>query len=198
MKTGLTGLGLVWGKWGQIVQVEGQILSLNVDTLFIVDILDFLKYYMKIFILVTESSLILHPRLCQTWFGKWKSYLIPALVSFFPVVWSLANELPGSWSLTSEHPSRLFLLPQTLPFSGLPQGLSHKESAAMQEMQVQSLGWQDVLEEEMVTHPSFLAWKISWSEKPGRLQFMGLQKSQVWLSRHAIAIIIILTNNNIK
>ena len=41
-------------------------------------------------------------------------------------------------------------------------------------MQVQSLGWEDPLEEEMVTYSSILAWKIPWTEKPGRLQFMGL------------------------
>ena len=44
----------------------------------------------------------------------------------------------------------------------------------MQEMQVQSLGWEDPLEEEMATHSSILAWEISWTE-PGRLQSMGLQ-----------------------
>ena len=49
----------------------------------------------------------------------------------------------------------------------------------MREMQVQSLGWQDLLEEEMVTHSSILAWKIPRTEKSDGLQFMGLQKSQV-------------------
>ena len=40
----------------------------------------------------------------------------------------------------------------------------------MQEMQVQSLGWEDPLEEGMATHSSILAWKIPWREEPGRLQ----------------------------
>ena len=35
--------------------------------------------------------------------------------------------------------------------------------------QVQSLGWEDPLEKEMATHPSILAWKMSWMEEPGRL-----------------------------
>ena len=39
----------------------------------------------------------------------------------------------------------------------------------MQETQVQSLGWEDLLEKEIATHFSILAWKISWTEKPGRL-----------------------------
>ena len=45
----------------------------------------------------------------------------------------------------------------------------------MQEMWVQSLGQEDPLKEEMATHSSILAWKISWTEEPGELQSMGLQ-----------------------
>ena len=44
------------------------------------------------------------------------------------------------------------------------------------ETQVRSLGWEDSLEKEMVTHSSILAWRISWREEPGRLQSMGLQR----------------------
>ena len=47
---------------------------------------------------------------------------------------------------------------------------------AMQETWVWSLGWEDPLEKGMATHPSILAWKIPWTEKSGRLQFMGLQR----------------------
>ena len=46
----------------------------------------------------------------------------------------------------------------------------------MQEMWVQSLDWKDPLEKEMATHTSILAWRIPWTEKPGRLQSMGLQR----------------------
>ena len=45
----------------------------------------------------------------------------------------------------------------------------------MQETQVQSLGLEDHLEEEMATHSSILAWRIPWTEEPGRLQSMGSQ-----------------------
>ena len=48
----------------------------------------------------------------------------------------------------------------------------------IQEMQVQSLGWEDLLEKEMATHSSILAWEIPWPEEPGRLQPMGSQKSR--------------------
>ena len=40
---------------------------------------------------------------------------------------------------------------------------------AMQETQVQSLGWEDSLEKGMATHPITLAWEIPWTEDPGRL-----------------------------
>ena len=48
----------------------------------------------------------------------------------------------------------------------------------VQEVQVnsvQSLGWEDPLEEEMVTHSSVLAWRIPWTEEPGVLQSIGSQ-----------------------
>ena len=41
----------------------------------------------------------------------------------------------------------------------------------MQETRVRSLGWEDPLEKEMITHSSILAWRIPWTEKLGRLQF---------------------------
>ena len=47
---------------------------------------------------------------------------------------------------------------------------------AVWETQVQSLGWEDPLEKEMATHSSTLSWKIPWTEEPGRLQSMGLQR----------------------
>ena len=40
------------------------------------------------------------------------------------------------------------------------------------------LDWENLLEKEMATHSSILAWRIPWTEEPGRLQSMGLQKSQ--------------------
>ena len=52
----------------------------------------------------------------------------------------------------------------------------------MQEVQVWSMGQEDPLEKEMATHFCFFAQKTPWTEEPGRLQFMGLQNSQTWLS----------------
>ena len=51
-----------------------------------------------------------------------------------------------------------------------------KHLPAMRETWVQSLGWEDALEKEMATHSSTLAWKIPWTEEPGRLQSMGSQR----------------------
>ena len=53
---------------------------------------------------------------------------------------------------------------------GFPGGSDGKESAAMQETRVRSLGWDDPLEKEMATHSSILAWRrIPRTEEPGRL-----------------------------
>ena len=51
-----------------------------------------------------------------------------------------------------------------------------KNLPAMQEMWVQSLSWEDPLEEGMATHSRILAWRIPWTEEPGGLQSMGLQR----------------------
>ena len=51
-----------------------------------------------------------------------------------------------------------------------------KNLSAMQETQIQSLGQEDPLEMEMAIHFSILAWRIPWTEEPGRLQSMGLQR----------------------
>ena len=51
-----------------------------------------------------------------------------------------------------------------------------KRLPAVRETRVQSLDWEDPLEKEMATHSSTLAWKIPWTEEPGRLQSMGLQR----------------------
>ena len=53
---------------------------------------------------------------------------------------------------------------------------SVKNLPAMQETQVRSLGWEDRLEKEMVTHPSILAWRVPWTEEPGGLQSMGVER----------------------
>ena len=51
-----------------------------------------------------------------------------------------------------------------------------KRLSTMQETRVQSLGWEDPLEKEMAIYSGTIAWKIPWTEEPGRLQSMGSQR----------------------
>ena len=62
----------------------------------------------------------------------------------------------------------------TLRASLVAQMVKHRP--AMREIQVRSLDQEDPLEKEMVTHSGTLAWKIPWTEGPGRLQSMGSQR----------------------
>ena len=56
---------------------------------------------------------------------------------------------------------------------------SVKSLPAVQETQVPSLAQEDPLEKEMATHSSILAWRIPWTEEPGRTQSMGSQESDM-------------------
>ena len=61
-----------------------------------------------------------------------------------------------------------------------------KNLLAIQKMWVRSLNKEDTLEEEMAAHSSVLAWKIPWTEEPGRLQSMGSQRvRQDWATKHS-------------
>ena len=51
-----------------------------------------------------------------------------------------------------------------------------KRLSTMWKTRVQALDWEDRLEKEMAIHSSTIAWKIPWTEEPGRLQSMGLQR----------------------
>ena len=51
-----------------------------------------------------------------------------------------------------------------------------KNPSAMQENWVRSLGWEDPLEQAIAIHSSLLAWEVLWTEEPGGLQSMGLQR----------------------
>ena len=76
-----------------------------------------------------------------------------------------AEEIAWRVSLTGS--SQVALVVKKLPAS-----VGHRRG------RVWSLGWEDPLEEGLATHCSVLAWRIPWAEKPGGLQFMGLQKNQ--------------------
>ena len=63
-----------------------------------------------------------------------------------------------------------------LPYNEAGMSQMVKNLPVMQEIWVQSLGWEDPLRKEMATHSSILAWEIPWMEEPGGLQSMGSQR----------------------
>ena len=67
---------------------------------------------------------------------------------------------------------------------GFLDGSHGEESAWIAGDPVRSLGWEDPLEKKMATHTSILAWRIPWTEEPGRLQFIGSQRSAHLNSNH--------------
>ena len=69
---------------------------------------------------------------------------------------------------------------------GFPGGSVVKNPPAKQETQVRSLGQEDSLEKEMATHSSLLAWKMPWTEEPGRSQSMGIAKTRLAIQQQQI------------
>ena len=80
-------------------------------------------------------------------------------VGLFATPWTVAYQVPPSMGFSRQE-----------CWSGLPLPSQKRET------QVQSLGWEDLLEKEMATHSSSLAWKIAQTEEPGRLQSMGWER----------------------
>ena len=70
-------------------------------------------------------------------------------------------------------------MPRLIGKLGLPRWFNSKESPAVQETWVQSLGQEDSLEKKIPTHSSVLAWEIPQTEEPGRLYSMGSQELDV-------------------
>jgi len=90
-------------------------------------------------------------------------YLIVYFTSFF---WVQDSSIQRFSSLAgSSQTNGVLLIAQSV-----------KNLSAIQETWVRFLGWEDMLEKEMETHSSILAWRIPWTEEPGRLQSMGSQR----------------------
>ena len=81
-----------------------------------------------------------------------------------PGIEPMSPALEGGF-LTTRPPEKTSLVAQTV-----------KRLSTMRESQVRSLGWEDPLEKEMAIHSRTIAWKIPWTEEPGRLQPMGSQR----------------------
>ena len=73
--------------------------------------------------------------------------------------------------------SFIYLFYRSIIDLGFPGGVGIKNPPA--DTRVQSLGQEDPLEKEMAIHSTILSWEIPWTEKPGGLQSMGLQKSDM-------------------
>ena len=81
-----------------------------------------------------------------------------------------AEEIKKTWQEYTEEYAQKGL---NGPDKGFPGGSEVKNLTAMQETWIQSLGQEDPLEKGMATHCSILAWRVPWTEEPGRLQSMG-------------------------
>ena len=98
-------------------------------------------------------------------FSSWHwdiCYLLSFTVLTFTGMMQKQIAFANCWCLTSYRPSLVAQMVKNLP--------------AMQETQVRSLGWDDNVEKGMATHSSILAWRIPWTEEPGGLQSMSLQR----------------------
>ena len=124
---------------------------------------------------------------------------LPPIKHSLAVVWKLCLTLPRGYSTSfypsAESPPCMCLPSLYLPTSltwllvilleGFSGGTVVKNLPAMQEMWVISLEREDPLEKGMATHSSILAWKIPWTEEPGRLQSMGSQRvGHDWACMH--------------
>ena len=96
--------------------------------------------------------------------------ILPYLLTFLLSFYAFQNQVPFYWTFEIssqwDGSSRTRASPVAQEVKNLP---------AVQETQVQSLGWENSLEKGMATYSSILAWRIPWAEEPGRLQSMGLQ-----------------------
>ena len=87
--------------------------------------------------------------------------------SFFVILHSVLRVL---WII-----NKLFI-DDDITYQNVPAAQTVKNLPAMQETRVRSLGWEVPLKKGMAIHSSILAWRIPWTEKPGRLQSLGLQR----------------------
>ena len=111
-----------------------------------------------------ETSTMSLPSICQ---GKRRG-------EFFHPTSDLHCLRPSPQAITPSHPQVILALICRFSTFLVAQKVNHLST--MLETQVQSLGWEETLEKEMAIHSSTIAWKIPWTEEPGRLQSMGLQR----------------------
>ena len=115
---------------------------------------------------------LLSPR-TALWWRLLDSQALPGFSSLY--MQTEEQEPFGTWGKTNRIPIlHILSSPKWCPQASQTQTV--KNLHAMQETWVQSLGWEDPLEEGMATHSSTLAWEIPWTEEPGGLQTTGLPR----------------------
>ena len=116
---------------------------------------------------------------------RWLGGTIDSMDMGLSKFWEMVKD-GGAWCAAVHGVSESWtcLSDWTTVSKGLPWRLSGGRPA-MQEMWVQSLGWEDRLEKEMTPHPSVLAWEIPETEEPGGLQSTGLKRvGHDWATKH--------------
>ena len=83
-----------------------------------------------------------------------------------------------------------------MEIKGFPGGSAVKNPPEMQKTRIRFLGQEDLLEKEMETHSSILAWRIPWTQEPGRLRSMGSQESDT--TKHTTHILGFFPSENIS
>ena len=115
----------------------------------------------------------------------WLSYPLSLHIVFS--VWFQISLFIRTPIIIRAHPDDFNLI-ASLKALGLPGGSAVKNLPVMQETQVQSLDWKDLLEEGMATPSGILAWRVLWTEKPDWLQSVGSQRVRHnwndWACRH--------------
>ena len=131
-----------------------------------------------------------------------------AQLCLFATPWTVAYQDPQSMGFSRQeywsglpfpspmivYKTRQFSIAILLPRASLV--AQTVRNPAMWETLVRSLGWEDSLEKGTATHSSILAWRIPWTEEPGRLQYMGSQRAgQDWETFTITPQMVLVVNN---
>ena len=95
---------------------------------------------------------------------RWLDSITKSVDMSLSKLWEIVKDRAG-WHAAVHEVAKTSLVAQTV-----------KRLSTMRETRVRSLGWEDPLEKEIAIHSSTIAWKIPWTEEPGRLQSMGSQR----------------------
>ena len=145
------------------VSASASVLPMNIQDWLPLGLTGLIYLQSKVLLKVFSSTTIQMHQFLSAQPSLWSSFHIHTWLLEKPKLW-LCRPLLAKWYLC-------FLIQLSRSVTQLVKNLP-----AMRETWVQSLGWEYPLEKGIATHPSVLDWKIPWTEEPGGLQSMGLQK----------------------